>query len=439
MEIAATGLPGLGAMTNVAAAPEGGDAFAAALGAVGMQETAAQAVAQDGTPALVLPTAPTTAQAPLLTSAAVAPPAPEEPAPEAMATEAVALVPSEPLVDTAAVETPMPKEQTTAAPRARGGKAAAKAPQAPAEGVPAATVAAKPAEVAEPTKVAKADDQVTTDIVVMELAPEQADDGSATPLADASLTPTVPVPHDANKVHSAAPQPGKADDSALHAVEPRTSKGTHPAPAEAVASTGGEGNAEPVAESFAQQVSTQTADRPQSQPGAAAPLPGQTPPAAAQPSGPAVAAAAQHPTLSFRADKVAREMGLEIARHVTAGGGDELVIRLDPAELGRINIRMSVNEHGQLRAVVAADAPAVIDAIRNDIPELSRALEQAGVRTDGQSFRFDRGGSDTGGQWQQRYQQQQAGTRANSGSFAGLQDEPAYRPLATNGRINMMA
>lgn len=436
MEIAATGLPGLGAMTNVAAAPEGGDAFAAALGAVGLEETA---VSPDGGPALVLPTVPTaTAQAPLLTSA-IAQPVPEEPAPDELATEAVALAPSEPPVDSAAVETPQPKDPALATPPLRGGKAAPKSKQAPAQGVPTTTVGAKPAEAAEPTKIAKADREVAGDTVKVtdELAPEQPDDGLAAPLADASLTPTVPVPHDAAKVHSATPQPGKADDSMLQ-VEPRSNQRAHPALANAVASTGGEGSAEPVGESFAQQVSNQAPDRPQSQLGAT-PLPGQTPAVAAQPGGLAATAAAQHPTLSFRADKVAREMGLEIARHVKAGGSDELVIRLDPAELGRINIRMSVNEHGHLRAVVAADAPAVIDAIRNDIPELSRALEQAGVRTDGQSFRFDRGGSDAGGQWQQRYQQQ-AGTRhADSGSFAGLEDEPAYRPLATNGRINMMA
>jgi flagellar hook-length control protein FliK len=118
-----------------------------------------------------------------------------------------------------------------------------------------------------------------------------------------------------------------------------------------------------------------------------------------------------------------------------------LLIRLDPAELGRINIRMSVNEQGHLRAVVAADAPAVLDAIRGDVSELNRALEQAGVRTDSQSFRFDRGGGgDQSGQWQQRYQKQNAGIdQGQTSSFAGNDDQPAYRSMATTGRVNMMA
>ena len=146
-----------------------------------------------------------------------------------------------------------------------------------------------------------------------------------------------------------------------------------------------------------------------------------------------------HPEIAFRPDKVAREIGLEIARRVSAGS-EELVIRLDPAELGRINIRMTVNEHGQLRAVVAADTAAVVDAIRNDLSELTRALEQAGLRTDSQSFRFDRsGGGDPGGAWQQRYQDQAAPRGNEPRGTAVTDDEVAYRPMATNGRVNMMA
>jgi hypothetical protein len=153
------------------------------------------------------------------------------------------------------------------------------------------------------------------------------------------------------------------------------------------------------------------------------------------------AAGDKQAVIQFRPDKIAREMGLEIARHVSAGS-DELLIRLDPAELGRINIRLSLTEQGHLRATVGADAPIVLDALRTDISELNRALEQAGVRTDSQSFRFDRGGGggEPGGQWQQRYREQQAAARqGDTSSFAAADEAISYRPVATNGRINMMA
>lgn len=158
------------------------------------------------------------------------------------------------------------------------------------------------------------------------------------------------------------------------------------------------------------------------------------------PEAPVTRAENPSPVMAFRPDTVGRDIGLEIAKRVSAGG-EELVIRLNPAELGRINIRMSMNEHGQLRAIVAADAASVVDAIRNDVPELSRALEQAGIRTDGQSFRFDRGGNgDPGGAWQQRYQQQNPENRhGERGSHAMTDEEPVYRRMGANGRINMMA
>jgi flagellar hook-length control protein FliK len=104
-------------------------------------------------------------------------------------------------------------------------------------------------------------------------------------------------------------------------------------------------------------------------------------------------------------------------------------------------VRMAVNEQGQLRAIVSADMPAVLEALRSDLSQLNRALEQAGVRTDAQSFRFDQGGSpDPGSQWQQRYQQQASSSRSGDAeAFAMADDEIAYRPMATNGRVNMMA
>lgn len=192
-------------------------------------------------------------------------------------------------------------------------------------------------------------------------------------------------------------------------------------------------------------VSQQAALSTSAPPGTPPSLPAASVAPAAVPAPPAAmpdavsAAAERHPAMSFRADKVAREMGVEIARRISKGG-QELVIRLDPAELGRISIRMSVNEQGQLRAIVAADAPSVVDAIRNDISELSRAIEQAGIRTDSQSFRFDRGGSgEPGGQWQQRYQQPNSPTRHEEQAGSPADDTGSYRPLATNGRINMMA
>ncbi|WP_114955016.1 flagellar hook-length control protein FliK [Sphingosinicella terrae] len=181
-----------------------------------------------------------------------------------------------------------------------------------------------------------------------------------------------------------------------------------------------------------------------------APVPAVGPAPAAQSAAPSPAAAvavpappvpgeAQPPVLSARSGRMGRDMGVEIARRV-AGGGEELVIRLDPAELGRIHIRMAVNEQGHLRAVVAADAPAALEALRQEIGDLGRALDQAGVKTDSDSIRFDRGsgGGDNGSAWQ-RYQGQERSGRRATGLPTPADDVPQQPTVRANRRVDLMA
>ncbi|QHL89748.1 hypothetical protein GVO57_01545 [Sphingomonas changnyeongensis] len=182
-----------------------------------------------------------------------------------------------------------------------------------------------------------------------------------------------------------------------------------------------------------------------------------TPPAA-QPDAPAIAAAAPPPVaaapqavaapgsarseapgarLALDSDFAAR-MGVQIARRL-AQGSDELTVRMDPAELGRIQVRLAFDETGALRAVVAADSASVIEAMRRDLGDITRALADAGVRADGQSFRFDRGSQD-GGQGQSAWARWQnaRGTAALPGDEPGAQ-ELSYRPVRRNGRLDLIA
>lgn len=168
-------------------------------------------------------------------------------------------------------------------------------------------------------------------------------------------------------------------------------------------------------------------------------LPAQSTPHALPPvttPAPAPLLAAVSPTVVARPGRIGRDMGVEIARRVAAGG-DELTIRLDPAELGRVQVRLSFDEHGSLRAILAADSPVALDMLRRDAAELGRALTGAGVQSDAQSFRFDDRGGDAG---------QSGGRQARShlgekpGSYSSAPDsEPSYRPLRQSGMIDLMA
>lgn len=177
---------------------------------------------------------------------------------------------------------------------------------------------------------------------------------------------------------------------------------------------------------------------------AAAQAPTQQPVAQTLAQQPAAAAAGAHqPVVNARPGRIGHEMGVEIARRVSIGG-DELTVRLNPVEMGRIEVRLSFDERGSLRAVVAAESPAALDLLRRDSADLGRALADAGVRADAGSFRFDaRSGGGEGGQFWQR--QQDGGQRAAPGrgyaaaGGGGGDEEPTYRPLRTSGRIDLMA
>lgn len=152
------------------------------------------------------------------------------------------------------------------------------------------------------------------------------------------------------------------------------------------------------------------------------------------------AANPHQPVVIARPGTIGRDMGVEIARQISAGK-EEVLVRLDPAELGRIDVRMSFDRDGNLRATVTAESLVALDMLRRDSGDLTRALADAGVRADSQSFRFDGRGSD-GGQFAQRGQQQ--GDRGGDGQTRGgagetADENPQYRRLATSGRIDVMA
>jgi flagellar hook-length control protein FliK len=156
--------------------------------------------------------------------------------------------------------------------------------------------------------------------------------------------------------------------------------------------------------------------------------------------GDVVAARAPSATLSAQAGTMGRDMGVEIARHVVAGRS-EMLVRLDPPDMGRIDVRLSFDREGGLRAVMSADSHGALDLLRRETGDLSRALGDAGIKTDAQSFRFDSRGSDTG-QGGQRGQHHQPGQAARDTAKAddGVPlDQPQYRTMRASGHIDVMA
>ncbi|GAB5349253.1 flagellar hook-length control protein FliK [Alteriqipengyuania sp. 357] len=115
------------------------------------------------------------------------------------------------------------------------------------------------------------------------------------------------------------------------------------------------------------------------------------------PGAPHSPASLPHGTVSARPGEIGQQLGLEIVRN-SLDGKDSLTIRLDPVEMGEIQIRLQFDDRGTMRAHVVAESAAALEMLRRDSGDLVRALGDAGVRTDAQSFQFESRGHNRGEQ-----------------------------------------
>jgi flagellar hook-length control protein FliK len=99
-------------------------------------------------------------------------------------------------------------------------------------------------------------------------------------------------------------------------------------------------------------------------------------------------------------------------------GQSRVQIRLNPAELGRIDVKLDVGDDGHVRAALAVDKPETLDLMQRDPRALERALQAAGLKTDPGSLSFNLRDDGTG----------QGGTAGGDG-----RDRPDGRPGQLTG------
>ncbi|MGA8497288.1 MAG: flagellar hook-length control protein FliK [Xanthobacteraceae bacterium] len=119
----------------------------------------------------------------------------------------------------------------------------------------------------------------------------------------------------------------------------------------------------------------------------------------------APAAAAAAPGTAMAATVPIAGLAVAIASRAQAGSS-QFDIRLDPPDLGRIDVRLDVSHDGQVTSHVTVDRADTLQLLQNQQPQLERALEQAGLKT-----------ADNGLQFTLR-DQSFAGQNGNSGSDA---------------------
>jgi chemotaxis protein MotD len=82
------------------------------------------------------------------------------------------------------------------------------------------------------------------------------------------------------------------------------------------------------------------------------------------------------------------------------GGAKQFDIRLDPPELGRVEVRLSIDASGKTQAHMTADQPQTLELLQKDATNLTRALRDAGldVSQNGLNFSLKGQGQNNGGQ-----------------------------------------
>lgn len=118
---------------------------------------------------------------------------------------------------------------------------------------------------------------------------------------------------------------------------------------------------------------------------------------------------------------------------------NKFTIRLDPPELGRVDVRLKIGDDGIARAHLIVERSETLDLFLRDQRSLERQLEQAGVKTDGNSLQF----SLEGGDQQTRFAQSDRDGSSDgrqTGEPSELEVEDAvhtHTQRAHDGRLNI--
>jgi flagellar hook-length control protein FliK len=196
--------------------------------------------------------------------------------------------------------------------------------------------------------------------------------------ADTSDTSTVPAGTAAavTPPQAATASKPKAESGLVDAVKPDASGNS--APTSAVANAAGNGHAATVDTSQApvnssnNGVQAASAIQLQQQPSANT---------AAAPAPQLTVTAATHAAVPLSG------LAMEIAASAKSGKS-RFEIRLDPADLGRIDVRIDVDRNGQVTSHLTVERPETLSMLRQDANQLQRALDNAGLSTGNGGLQF---------------------------------------------------
>lgn len=108
----------------------------------------------------------------------------------------------------------------------------------------------------------------------------------------------------------------------------------------------------------------------------------------------------------------AMAIALQMARNLQKGS-NRFDIRLDPPEMGRIDVRMEIQRDGTVQAHLTVEKPQTLDLLQRDARSLQQALNDAGLQTNSDSLNFSLGDQGSGAN-----AQDYSGTSSSGGQSA---------------------
>ncbi|MEX0298513.1 MAG: flagellar hook-length control protein FliK [Kordiimonas sp.] len=132
--------------------------------------------------------------------------------------------------------------------------------------------------------------------------------------------------------------------------------------------------------------------------------------------------------------QVAKQLNLQVTNAVK-NGSNEFTMRLDPAELGRVQVKMKFSSDGTVAAQVMVERPETLSLLQREVRGLERAIETGGHQADenGISFSLDTSDGESAGKafaeamhedrLKEQLEQNSSGSTATAGDDALLGDE----------------
>ena len=113
------------------------------------------------------------------------------------------------------------------------------------------------------------------------------------------------------------------------------------------------------------------------------------------------------------------QVNVVLQRAGLSKAADSLTVQLDPAELGRVEVKLKMTKDAPVHATVTADRPQTLEILRNDKGALERALQSAGLSTNSGSLSFNLRGDGGAGQ-QTNFGQARNGARTAAGTDSSI-------------------